>query len=168
MVIGNQHLNARAPGGGHAVNGRNTVVHGDQQIGGEAARAGQIDDFRAETVAELKAIGHQVAHFGRAQRAQHGHTQRGAGGAVGVEVAHEKNALTPLQSLCQAPRGRIDTFQGPGRMQRAQTEIQLARGFDTARRVQSGQQRMTARESRRRGRVATPNPGRLRHPGAPP
>ncbi len=138
VVVGDQHLEPGRLGRGHAVDAGDAVVDGDQQLG--LALQGHGDDFRGQAVAVLEAVGHQVIDMRRAEHAQAEHADRAGGGAVGIEVADDEDALALLQGLHQQVHRGVDTLQLLIRNQPRQALVQLGGGLHATRRVQAGQQ----------------------------
>ncbi len=95
-MIGDQHVDAGGARGGHTGVARDAVVHGHDQRG--RARARQRDDLGRQPVAELEAVRHQEIDRGEAPAAQRPHQQRGAGRAVGIEIADD-HAREPARAM---------------------------------------------------------------------
>lgn len=72
---------------------------------------GLIDHFRAQAVAILKAVRHQVGDVIAPHRPQAEHAQRGTGGAIGIEIPHHDDARSFTKGVVQQLRGRIDATQ---------------------------------------------------------
>ena len=101
MVIGHQHIEPGLFRRGNPLDAGNAVVHGDQQL--RLALQGHRDDFRGQAVAVLEAVGHQIINMGGAEHAQPQHTDRTGGGAIGIEVADDEDALA-LVEISDDPR----------------------------------------------------------------
>ncbi|MNP34921.1 hypothetical protein D3C76_1282300 [compost metagenome] len=138
MVVGDQHAQPGGPRRGDAIDAGDAVVHGDQQVRTFLQRHG--DDFRGQAVAVLEAVGHQVIDPGRAKHTQRQHADAAGGGAVGIEVADDEDALATLQGIDQQFDGGVDALQLPVRDQPRQALVQLGGGLHAAGGVQAGQQ----------------------------
>jgi hypothetical protein len=90
MMVGNQHPDAERMGGFYAFNAGHPVIHRNQQI--RLLAGGNCDNLRGQAVAVNKAIGHHIVHLCRAQRPQRPRRQRTTGGAVGIEISHNRDA----------------------------------------------------------------------------
>ena len=105
VVIGHHHIDAALAGRLDPQEGRNTVVHRDQQVRG--LFCSEVHHGRTQSVAVLEAIGdHELGVF-RAQQAQ---AQNGHGGRcrpVSVVVAYHHDLLTVLDGLGDTPRHGI-------------------------------------------------------------
>ena len=66
MVVSDQHLNAAPVGFRHAIDAGDPVVNSDDDVRATLCR--ECDDFRRQSIAKLKAIGHDKFNF-RAHRA---------------------------------------------------------------------------------------------------
>ncbi len=138
VVVGDQHLEPGGLGGGHAVDAGDAVVHGHQQL--RLALQGDGDDLRGQPVAVLEAVGHQVVDVGGAEHAQAEHADTTGGGAVGVEVTDEEDALALLQGLHQQRHRGVDALHlGVGDEPR-QALVQLLRAAHATGGVEAGQQ----------------------------
>ena len=139
MVVGDQHLEPCRLRRRDAIDAGDAVIHGHQQVG--LALQGDGDDFRGQAVAVLEAIGYQIIDMRRPQLTQAEHTDAARGGAVGIEVADEQDALTLLQCVDQQLDCRIDALELLIRNQPCQPLVQLRRTGHATRRVEALQQR---------------------------
>jgi hypothetical protein len=98
----------------HAGETGNAVVHGNDQI--RFSFGGERYDFRCESVAEPETVRHQEIDVSCAQSTQPQHGECGAGCAIGIEIADDKNAL--VQMLRQQFRSDPDAAERIGRQQR--------------------------------------------------
>ncbi len=89
-MVGDQHLGAQRARGRHAFDAGHAVVDGDDQRG--LPRTRLFDQAGRQAVAVAEAVGHQEIHVRETPLAQRLHHQRGAGGAIGVEVADDQHA----------------------------------------------------------------------------
>ncbi len=143
MVVGDQHAHAGGPGGGHAVDAGDAIIHGDDQVRGQGL-PGQLDDRRRQAVAVLEAVGHQVIRAPEAQAGQPAHHQRGGGGAVGVVVAHHADAPVLFAGLLQQVHRGAQAVETVRVRQAAQAQLQLLFPGDAAGGQHPGQQRRHA------------------------
>ena len=158
VVVGDQHAHAQRPGRRHAVEAGDAVVHRDQQIG--LARRSHGDDLRRQSVAVFEAVGHQIVHLRRPHGAQRPHPQRRAGGAVGIEIADDEDALPFAQGLRQQVDGGIDAEQPIKGQQFRQRTVQFVGRCDTARGVDARQQGgQLAGQTGGNGGIGTPGDG---------
>ncbi len=138
-MVGDQHLEPRRLGCRHAINAGDAVVDGQQQVGLTLQRHG--DNLRGQAVTVLEAVGHQIIDMRRAEQAQTEHTDCAGGGAVGVEVADDQDALALRQRLDQQLDSRIDALELLIWDQPRQALVQLFGGLHAAGGVETGQQR---------------------------
>ena len=89
--------------------GRDPVIDGHDHLC--TTGVGLIDHFRTEAVAVFKTVRHQIRDVIAAQRAQAEHAQRGAGCAVGVEIAHHHNPRSLSKRVVEHFGGFFDTAQ---------------------------------------------------------
>ncbi|MNR07238.1 hypothetical protein D3C85_1233540 [compost metagenome] len=155
VVVGDQHREARRLGRRHAVEAGDAVVHCDQQLRLLVQRHG--DDLRGQAVAVLEAVGHQIVDMRRAQHAQRQHADRAGGGAVGIEVADDDDALALFQCGHQQPDRRVDALQLAIRNQPRQRLVQLGSGLHATGGIQAGQQGRQVAEIRQDGRQGAGN-----------
>jgi hypothetical protein len=150
VVVGDQHLEARRLRRRHTLDTGDAVVHGNQQV--RLALQGHGDDFRGQAVAVFEAVGHQVIHMGRPEQAQAEGAHGAGGGAIGVEVADDQDALALLQGRHQQIHGSLNPFELLIGNQPRQAFIQLIlRGHATGG-VETGQQRWQFTEERQDSR----------------
>ncbi|MCY1432337.1 hypothetical protein D9M71_483300 [compost metagenome] len=109
VVVGDQHAQPGGLGCGDAVDAGDAVVHGHQQIRTLLQRHG--DDFRGQAVAIFETVRHQIIDPGRPEHAQRQHADAAGGGAIGIEVANDEDALATLQGVDQQLDGGIDALQ---------------------------------------------------------
>jgi len=76
----------------------------------------------------------------RAQQAQTKHTDSTGGGAVGVEVADDENALALVERLDQQVHRHFDALELLERQQARQALVQFSLGLHATGGVQAGQQ----------------------------
>jgi hypothetical protein len=106
---------------------------------------GLTDDLRGETVAIAESVGHHVARVLEPKPSQLTHDERGAGRAVGVEVADHDNARPAgMAGDQQLDRGRQATERGHGQ-QMGEPQIQVLVVLDPARRIYAAQDRVQNR-----------------------
>ena len=149
MVIGNQHRQPGGLGRRHAIDAGNAVVDGQQQI--RLAFEGHGDDLRGQAIAVLEAVRHQVIDMRRAEQAQAKHPDRTGGGAIGIEVADDKDALPLFERQHQQFDRRVDALQLLVRDQPRQALVQFLGGLHTTGGVETGQQRRQAAQIRQLG-----------------
>ena len=105
VMIGDQHLDAARARRGDAGIAGDAVVDGDDER--RRALGGEPHDLRREPVAELEAVRHQEIDRRETPGAQAAHDERGARGAVGIEVADDEDAaLAMLEDQRRPPRRR--------------------------------------------------------------
>ncbi|MNE41071.1 hypothetical protein D3C80_1351230 [compost metagenome] len=138
MVVGDQYLEPGGLGCRHTLDAGNAVVHGDQQLRLTLQR--HLDDFRGQAIAVFEAVGHQVIDVGCTHQAQAQHPDGAGGGAIGIEVANDKNALALVQRLDQQVDTGLDALELLVRQQARQAFVQFGLGLHAARGVQAGQQ----------------------------
>ncbi len=141
MMIRDQHLDAAFARRGDAADARDAVVDGDDER--RRALRGQPHDLGRQAITELEAIGHQEVHRREAPAAQAAHDERGAGGAVGIEVAdHHDAAFAILEDQLD---GALDAFERTHRHQSVEGQREFAVVTHTARGIGAPQHRMQAR-----------------------
>ena len=153
MMIGHEHRYADCVRRFHAGNARHPVVHRHDQRGRAAGR--KRHDFRRQAVAETKSIGHQEIDMREMQGAQCPDQQRGAGGAVGIEIADDQDPARAAMRR-QQPRRCVEPLQGSDRQQPLQRKIQLRVARNAARRIHAPQNRMQMPGKAGRGLVCAP------------
>ena len=149
VVIGNQHRQPGGLGRRHAIDAGDAVVDGQQQVG--LAFEGHGDDLRGQAIAVLEAVRYQVIDMRRTEQAQTEHADRTGGGAVGIEVADDKDALALRQRLDQQLDRRVDALQLLIRDQPRQALVQFLGGLHATGGVEASQQRRQAAQIRQLG-----------------
>ena len=176
VMIGHEHVEAARGGGRHALVARNAVVDRDEQPWRVPGR--KRDDLGREPVAELEAVRHDEAHV-RAERAQPENADGARGGAVGVVVRDDHDALALRDRARETLRRGIDALQRAEARQGVEAVVELARERDAARGVDAREHgRQAAGDQGLRGvRDVAPDDGGARsgarpaggraHPSAP-
>ena len=77
------------------------------------ALGSEFHDVGGEAVAVFEPVGHQIVDT-RAEHAQAAHADRAGGGAVGVVVGDDEQALVFLNGICQQRGGAADVQQVGG------------------------------------------------------
>ena len=108
VVIGDERGDAELARARHAFDAGDAVVDGDEEIG--PALRGELDQLGREPVAELEAVGHEVLRV-RAKGTQRADADRAGGGAVGVVVGDDEEALARLDGVGEEPRRVVNAFQ---------------------------------------------------------
>ncbi len=96
-------------GRGHLGMTGDAVVDGDDQPGLRFRR--EVHDLRRQTIAILKAIGHQEVDVLEAEASHLTHHQRRAGSAVGVEISDDHDAGATTKVLAKQIDRGIDTTE---------------------------------------------------------
>jgi hypothetical protein len=100
MMVGDQHLDAKPVGSGYAIDARDAVVDGDQQL--RCARSRECDEFRRQSIAELEAVRNQVLDR-CAERAQPANADGARSRAVGIVVGNDQDPLSALDGIGEPP-----------------------------------------------------------------
>jgi len=103
VMVGDQRGDAERVRMRHALDARDAVVHGDDEVG--LFRRGNVDELGREAITELEAVRHEIVDL-RAERAQRTDTDRAGRGAVAVVVGHDEDALTVADRI-RKQSGRI-------------------------------------------------------------
>ena len=98
-MVRHQCRNAQRIRCSNAVQARDSIVHGDNQM--RLTRGRQRDNFRGQPIAVFKAVGDEIINVSRTQRAQCSYRQRGTGGTIGVKITNNQQTLTARQGVCQ-------------------------------------------------------------------
>ena len=152
VMIGDEHVDTERACRGDAGQAGDTVVDGDDQR--RLLRRGERDDLRRQSVPELEAVRHQKIDIRKTPGTQAAHDERGAGRAIGVEIAdHEDAAAGPAMHQQQLHR-RLDAIERPHGQQAIEAEAKFAGFADAARGVGACQHRIEPGKSRRCRRVA--------------
>ncbi len=138
-MVGHQDLEPGSLGRRDALDAGDAVIHGHQQI--RLALQGHGNDLGRQAIAIFETVGYQIVHMRGAELTQTQHAHRTGGGTVGVEVADEEDALTPLQSPDQEVDRRLDALELTVRNQPRQPLVQFRCRLHTTRRIQACQQR---------------------------
>ncbi len=154
-MIGDQHLHAERLRRLDPRESRNTVVHGDQEVGALALEV--RDQDRGESITVLHAVRDAKIHVGMPEAAQLAQHQRRTRGPVRIEVADDQDAGAPPDVLQQQRRRRQDAVQRRHRQQPAQFERQLVRIPDPACGIDTTQHRVQ-RPGQRIGGARRPPP----------
>ena len=101
-MVGDERGDAEALRARHTFDAPDAVVHGDEEVGLALRR--ELHQFRREPVAELEAVGHQVLDVA-AERAQRANADGARGGAVGVVVGDDEQALALRDGVSEESRG---------------------------------------------------------------
>jgi hypothetical protein len=109
-MVGDDGLQPHGIGMPDAGNTADAVVHGQQQIttGSQIFCQHGIHQWRAETIAELEAIGHTVVDLHRPHRPQGADTECRRSGPIGVKIANDDNATLCTDRLGQGAGGLIE------------------------------------------------------------
>ena len=155
VMVGDEHGDAEFVGARHALDARDAVVDGDDQVGRRLR--GELDDLRRQPVAVLEAVRHEVvdlrAH--RPQAAQRRPRRR----------SRRRSRSRPRSA--GAPRPRSRRRAGSRRRSRATARSAAPAGRSATAgrpgaRCRAPPARAPARAARRRRRGAAPRPGRSR------
>jgi hypothetical protein len=98
VVIGDQYGNAERVGRCHAFHRSDAVVHGHQQVG--LPPGGKLDDVGRQAVAVFKPVGHDEIDV-CAEHAQAAYAHCAGGGAVGIVVGNDEQALAIADGIRQ-------------------------------------------------------------------
>ncbi len=134
MVVGDQHRDAECVRRRHAFHRSDAVVHGHQQIG--LALGGKLDDVGSQAVAVFEPVGHDEIDV-RAEHAQAAHADRAGGGAVGIVVGDDEQALVIVGWHPPVFGQPFDVQQTGRRQQLRQSVCDLLGMGDAARGIQS-------------------------------
>ncbi len=152
-MVGDQHVDAARGRRRDAVVAGDAVVDGDDEA--RRARRGIGDDLGREAVAVFEAVRHEEIDVG-AHRREAAHGDRARGGAVGVVVGDDDDALARGDRVGEPRRGGVDALEQRERRQAREIGVELAGSRDAARGEHAGEHRMDAR----RGERPRPPPGR--------
>ncbi len=94
MVIGDERLDAERGRRRDAGVTRYAVVDGDDEL--RFLCSGEAHDLGRKAVAELKAVGHEKLDAPKAKTGKLPHDQRGARGAIRIEIADDDNPALSL------------------------------------------------------------------------
>jgi len=126
----------------HPFDARDAVVDGDEEI--RPALRGELHQLGREPIAKLEAVGNEILRL-RAERAQRAEADRACGGAVGVVVGDDQQALARLDGVGEQARRLLDAFQKSRGKQGGGFVPELGVRADAAGRVYARKQRMHAR-----------------------
>ncbi len=152
VMVRDEHGDAEFVGARHAVDARDAVVDGDDQVG--RLLRGELDDLRRQPVAVLEAVRHEVVDV-RAHRPQAAQADRAGGRAVAVVVGHDQQARLGLDRVGEQDRGVVHVRQRGRRHQPVDQQLQVVAGA----RCRARPARAPARAARRRRRGAAPRRG---------
>ena len=142
MVIGNEHAHAQRIGGGDAVDARDAVVDGDQDVG-ILDLFRERDDFGRQAITVFEAVGYQVIDAG-AELAQRAYADRARGSAVRVVIGDDQQPLPRRNGIGKQARHAFNVVQAGQRRQFAKIRGELTRRGDAACGVYACEQRMYA------------------------
>ena len=125
--------NAECVGRCHAFDRSDAVVHGHQQVG--LALGGKLDDVGDEAVAVFEPVGHDEIDV-CAEHAQAAYAHRAGGGAVGIVVGDDEQALAIADGIRQYLGSLFDVQQTGRRQQLRQAVCDLLGMGDAARGIQ--------------------------------
>src|SRR5690349_116098 len=150
-MVGDQHLDAARPRSGNTGQARDAIVDSDDETGRTQRR--EADDLGRQSVSEFKAVGYEKIDAGKSPGTQTTDDERGARGAVGIEIADDEYApLTVLED--QTNRG-LDALEGSDGSQSIERQRQFAAITHAARGVGAAQHRMQTGFSDLTGNGAT-------------
>jgi hypothetical protein len=141
VMVGHEHAHAQGIGGIHAGDGRDAVVHGDQQGGLELRRF--THDLGRETVAVFEAIGHEGIDD-RAHRTQRAQADGARRCAVGIVVRDDDHPLAALDRVGEQARGLARMQELVGRGERGEGGRELFGIGHAARGIEAGQARIAS------------------------
>ncbi len=122
--------------------GGNAVIDGENQLRKAAFRRQLVNNARRQAIAVGKAAGDTVIHRVRPETGKPEDRQGGAGGAIGIKIAHNRNTL-PLRHRAGEGCGRSLQAKKPLRTrQRSKAIIQLGGIGHAPRRIEAPQQRV--------------------------
>ena len=90
VMVGNQYFNAQLTRPLYPGHAGNAVVHGNNDV--RLALRCQLDNFRRQAIAVLKAVGDDEVHLA-AQHGQALYRNRAGGCAIGIVIGHHQHAL---------------------------------------------------------------------------
>ena len=90
MMIRHNNLDTGCSGCSHAFNTGNTIIDRDNQVRPVLFRNG--NDLGRQAVTKSETVWYQIIHLRSAHCPQTTDCQRGAGGAVSIEIADNQNA----------------------------------------------------------------------------
>ncbi len=123
----------------HALDARDAVVDGDEQIG--PARGGEVHQLRRKPVTEHPAVRNEVVHA-RAEGGERAHADGAGAGAIGVVIGDDEDAFLRRDRV-RKERGRALAAEHRLRRREAREAVrELLRRADVARSVESREQRM--------------------------
>ena len=108
VVVGDQRGDAEALRVRDALDARDAVVDGDQDVG--LAVRGDVDQLGRQPVAQLEAVRHEIFDIG-AEPAQRAHAYRARGRSVGIVVGDDQQALVPRDRVGEKLRRVLGVFQ---------------------------------------------------------
>src|SRR4051812_25750714 len=108
MVIGDERGDAQLARAGHAFDARDAIVDGDEEI--RPALRSELDQLGRKPVAQLEPVGHEVLRV-RAEGTQRPDADGAGGGAVGIVVGNDEEALARLDGVGEQSRRVVNAFQ---------------------------------------------------------
>jgi hypothetical protein len=155
MVIGHDHADAARTRGGDAGVTGDAVVDGEDQVRWVVRRQ-RFDQRGGKPVTFARAMRNAVTDVARAEQAQAAHGDRGAGGAVAVEVADDADAQVRLDRAGQQFAGEIQSAERSRRGEFGQPQAPEVPGHEPARGIYAREQRMHLRRPGGRRRKHAP------------
>src|SRR3569832_2292801 len=139
-MISDEHLHAPRLRGRDAIDARDTVVDGDEQIG--PLLRGHCDDLGREAVTVFEAIRYDVTHVARAEQTQRTRRDRAAGRTIGVEIGDDEHAFLRMHRRDEQLHCLIHTFQRCMRQYTVERAFEFARAAQASREIYAAQYRM--------------------------
>ena len=123
---------------GSAGDAGDSAVYRQQQIG--RPFGGDAHDFGSQAVTEVKTIGHQVGHVGKAELAQAPEDKCRTGRSVRIKITNDDNAS--LSVLKQEIDGCVNSWQRANGCEQSQGIVEFCRTSNATRSQYSRKQRI--------------------------
>ncbi len=149
MVVGDQHAQSEAVGGGNALDARDAVIDRDQDVG-LLELAGELHYLGREAIAVLEAVRHQIIHH-CAEFAQRTQAHCAGSRAVGVVIGDDQQPLPGRDRIGQDGGHARDVMHAIEWRESAQCGCELLRRADSARGINARKQRVQAGSRQRCG-----------------
>ena len=93
----------------------------------------KLDDLGCQPITVFKTIGHQIADVASTHGAQRAQRERGAGRAIGIEIADYEDATATCHHFCYQSDGGGAATKSRGGQQSLQRIIEQSRRGDATR-----------------------------------
>ena len=123
VVVGDDDVDARLHGRRHTIDAGDAVIDGDDDVG--RTRRGKRDDFGRQAITKFEAVRYKEVDAST-QRREAAHADGTRGGAIGVVVRHDQQALAPGNGVGKTLRNSGHSLHRRPRRQRR--EVVLERG----------------------------------------